>query len=295
MVKLRKTYDRWLEALCLDMEDKFVAFLRQTGRAVEIDNVVVDSQELFARHFTCDTTTCDPTLRGRAMRSCCCELTVDLTWDEARRIEEHLPDIRAVMEEAAQAPGLAVLDRGAFHVMADDFSPQLAKHRWGCVFAYREEGRSFRCAVHAAALRLGLPITALKPNICSLWPLALIEYQTGQYVLTALTDETGGLLEDDEQHARYACLKNDRKGPPLYREFTGLLAELFGAEFIARLDAEYERWEERERSQPAATAVPAQPPPTPVRRPRNGGRPAESHPTDTQPPRGRRAADARHR
>lgn len=243
MARLRKSWDGWLTHLCLDSEDKFVEYLRQTGRALQLDNVVVDRQELFRRHFTCDTTTCDPKLRGRAMRSCCCELTVDLTWDEVRRVEAHLPQIREVMAEAEQAPGLEVLDAGNFYQMAEGFTPQLAKHRWGCVFAYREQGQAFRCAVHAAALRHGLPVTSVKPNICSMWPLILIEYQTGQYVVSAITDETGPLLEDEEKHSHYACLRDARKGPPLYQDFAPLLAEMFGKPFVAELDRAYAEWE----------------------------------------------------
>jgi Fe-S-cluster containining protein len=188
------------------------------------------------------------------MRSCCCELTVDLTWDEVRRIEAHLPRIREVMEGAEQAPGLEVLDEGRFYEVAEGFTPQLAKHRWGCVFAHREQGQAFRCAVHAAALRHGLPVTSVKPNICSMWPLILIEYQTGQYVLSAITDETGPLLEDEERHARYACLRNDQKGPPLYQDFSPLLAEMFGKPFVAALDHAYAVWERTESS--AGTPAP---------------------------------------
>jgi hypothetical protein len=41
-----------------------------------------------------------------------------------------------------------------------------------CVFAYHQ-GRKTRCALHSTALDLNLPINAIKPETCLLWPLAL--------------------------------------------------------------------------------------------------------------------------
>ncbi|NIA15365.1 MAG: hypothetical protein GWP08_14945 [Nitrospiraceae bacterium] len=42
-----------------------------------------------------------------------------------------------------------------------------------CVFGYRSPGGGMRCAVHSAALDLGLDPDKTKPRSCALWPLSL--------------------------------------------------------------------------------------------------------------------------
>ena len=241
--RLRKPFARWLDDISLDLEDRFVDHLQRSGRALIVDNVVVYTQECFGRHFECDTATCDPGL-VKGLRSCCNHLHVDLTRAEIDSIQQLLPAIVRVMEAGDQSPGLKLLaaEENGFVEMSEDFVPQLAKHKWGCVFAYREKGEAFQCAVHAAALAEGTKVSAVKPKICSFWPLVLIEYDDDQYLLTALTDETGVLLDDDEKHDRFPCLRDDDKGPPLYKEFAPLLVEMFGHKFVSKLDRAYEEW-----------------------------------------------------
>jgi len=41
-----------------------------------------------------------------------------------------------------------------------------------CVFAYHKKGET-RCALHSVALDLKVPIKAVKPLVCILWPLAV--------------------------------------------------------------------------------------------------------------------------
>lgn len=43
-----------------------------------------------------------------------------------------------------------------------------------CLLAYKSEGK-IRCALHSAALKLGLPPAKVKPQACLLWPLSASE------------------------------------------------------------------------------------------------------------------------
>ncbi|HTM20639.1 MAG TPA: hypothetical protein VL172_09035, partial [Kofleriaceae bacterium] len=87
----------------------------------------------------------------------------------------------------------------------------------GCVFlAHDRRG----CAIHRAALEGGWDFHGTKPAVCRLFPL---------------TYEGDALVLSDD-YPDYSCA-HDPMAPTVYRGARAALAQLFGAELVAALDA----------------------------------------------------------
>ena len=105
----------------------------------------------------------------RSKRECCCaSYHIFVSAKEMQRILNIFPLL------ADYCPGLMV-DGEYDNVFeeCDDGSIQLDTDENGlCVFAFRQKGL-IRCALHAVANDMGLPLQEIKPFHCLLWPMAI--------------------------------------------------------------------------------------------------------------------------
>jgi hypothetical protein len=106
-----------------------------------------------------------------------------------------------------------------------------------CVFAYPSE-EGLRCGLHTAADTLGLPLAAIKPSPCRLFPLVVLEHG-GRTILTASYGDVSAALGGPPEH-RLACLALP-DAPRLYESCRDALEETFGAPFYRRLTARVRR------------------------------------------------------
>jgi hypothetical protein len=91
-----------------------------------------------------------------------------------------------------------------------------------CVFAYHHH-RETRCALHSIALDLNLPINAIKPETCLLWPLALSE--KAPYTLS---------VDEDAFHFKCNYLRAGQK--TLHGSIRAIIAAVFGPRFTHEVE-----------------------------------------------------------
>src|SRR5688572_8534696 len=201
--------------------ERYVVLQRSIGRLISIGDVEVDVDQVIERRFLCDRHRCiqwRPHERTEDATplidwSCCSSYDVPLTDSDRERVEAILPLVR---KRLAPTHPLRTDASEPFYDIDDDFSYQLRQtDRGTCAFVLYEAGRT-TCAVHKTCLEEGLDVWEHKPIGCSLWPLALVDYQADgreRHLLTAYASATRGLFEsdddDDEGEDKFACLVDD--------------------------------------------------------------------------------------
>ena len=246
------------KALRLHVEDleqtpleRYALLQRSIGRLLSIGNVDVDVDQVIQRRFLCDRHRCiqwtphekKSDARPLIDRSCCSSYTVPISDSDRQKIEEILPLVR---KRLGPSHPLRKDDGEPFFDIDDDFSLHLREtDRGTCEFVLYEAGRT-TCAVHKTCLEEGLEVAEYKPIACSLWPLALVDYERDgrkRYFLTAYADTNAGIFEghdpDDENQREdhFACLVDDSPSYlPLYRSQEDILRFLLGDKFYAELD-----------------------------------------------------------
>lgn len=117
---------------------------------------------------------------GRGDTCCCSSYEVCITTAEMKRIIKFMP------EAARYCPHLLAI--GGFDNVFEDEEPGLHSIETNedglCLFAYWFEGRT-RCSLHSVALSLDLPLSAVKPKCCMLWPL---HFSDGEEILALAGD-----------------------------------------------------------------------------------------------------------
>jgi hypothetical protein len=107
---------------------------------------------------------------SRVAESCCAKYDVCVTDAELKRIIPVMPEV------AELCPHLKT-DEGYANVFEEDEKGvhTIDTHENGlCVFAHVENGL-IRCSLHTVEKKLGLPLGAVKPAVCILWPLTFAE------------------------------------------------------------------------------------------------------------------------
>lgn len=153
-------------------------------------------------------------------RCCCGVYDICVTRAEMERIVGCLP------QAVAYCPRLAADDgyENIFERLAPDLFLIDTDENERCVFTYSAGGQ-IRCALHTVAVDLGLPLNALKPHSCLLWPLALSERPP--LVLGVHVDAL-----------RFACNRLQAvRGTTLPTVVTEIVSAVFGSRFCRRLAA----------------------------------------------------------
>ena len=145
----------------------------------------------------------------------CCQYGVDVSLNEARRIDEH----GDALVRYTHIPREKFFD-GTFQDDVDfpgQGNTQTSLGPRGCIFL-NPTGRA--CMIHAFCLEHGMDYHALKPMVCCLFPVTFGE----------------GLLSPslDVDDASLICLG---EGPTLYQGAREELRYYFGDELVAELDA----------------------------------------------------------
>jgi hypothetical protein len=250
---MTKRGPRRSSALRVHLEDhdrapiaRYARVQRDRGRMVAIGDVDVDLEQLVERPFLCDRHRCIQWSPGAARalidNSCCSRYEVPVTDLDRRKLAEILP---AVRKRLPAAHPLRVDDAAPPYELDDEYAFVMREQPPGvCQFVLYQGGKT-SCAIHKTCLEEGLDVWAYKPLGCSLWPLALVEWEDAgrdRMMLTVYGRATAGLFEsngdegDDEQH--FACLVDqDEAYEPMYRSMEGVLRYALGDAFWGKLDA----------------------------------------------------------
>jgi hypothetical protein len=235
---------------------RYVEIQRERGQLLSIDRVDVDMEQLVARPFLCDRHRCvqwTPHERKADARplidnSCCARYTVPVTDLDRHKLAEILPQVRKRLDKDHP---LRVDDAAPPYEIDHDFAFVMNEQPGGaCQFVIYEGGMT-HCAIHRTCLEEGLDPWEYKPLGCSLWPLALLDYDadgTERYLLTIYARATAGLFDADDaqeknDEAHFACLVDqDKSYEPLYRSMEGVLAFALGDAWYKKLDARAKKY-----------------------------------------------------
>ena len=225
---------------------RYAKVKKQLGRLISIGNVDVDVEHLVDRTFLCDRHRCiqwSPKNAALIDRSCCSHYTVPVTDLDRERVAEILPLVRKRLEKDHP---LVVDPSETPYEVQDDFSMAMRERESGaCQFVIYDKGLT-SCAIHKTCLEEGLDPWVYKPLGCSLWPLAILDYEdddgNDRLLLTIYARATEGLFEsepdgDSADESSFACLVDkDPDYDPMYRACKGVIVHTFGSEFYAKLD-----------------------------------------------------------
>jgi hypothetical protein len=257
-MNMKKKAPRRSEALRLYVADlgkapvqRYVNVQKTRGRLITVGNVDVDVEHVVERTFLCDRHRCiqwtphehKKDARPLIDRSCCSRYTVPVTDLDRERVEEILPLVRKRLD--AKHPLVLDASEPPYEVQ-DDYSFAMRERENGaCQFVVYEDGLT-GCAIHKTCLEEGLDPWVYKPLGCSLWPLAILDYEDDdgkkRLLLTIYARATEGLFESEPdgesaEESSFACLVDrDPAYDPMYRACREVLEHTFGDEFYRRLD-----------------------------------------------------------
>jgi Fe-S-cluster containining protein len=193
--------------LVIDLIDVVHPRFRRAERAIFVRRVVGD----------CMSHRCRTLAPDRVKLDACCQYGADTDLIERDAILAHEHEIRALLTtDARSAPWFTdeveedVDFPSGRHVRTQPFGD-------GCVFL-SHDGRG--CAIHRAAYENGWDFRGVKPHVCRLFPLTY--------------DDESIVLSDD--YPDYSCAF-DPEAPTVYRNGRDTLADVFGPELVAALDA----------------------------------------------------------
>lgn len=232
----------------------YIEELRRVGRLVEIDGVAIDGESMFRRRFRCDPRTCAPGVkpgtkerwRESGQKSCCAELTVDLTAEERAALEARWGEVSGWL--GAQDSYFRGRPLSDMLELGDDYEWSLRKRGGRCIFAIRDREWGLRCGIHAACLALDIPVRDVKPVTCDTFPLLIIDLEPGRFYLGAHDDDVDGLASiSDDGVEPFPCLVTKRKGPRMFESMGDVIRSYFGDAFYERLAGEAEAYLARPR------------------------------------------------
>lgn len=245
--------DRWLSDYNESAWRRYVGSLAERGLLVTIDGVMVDAQTMFETRFHCDTVKCAALNRNPADESCCTHYTVEITPDEKRRIVDQAPAVIDFLSR--NDPSRVGPDRDIESFFQAEHSVHLAKEQSRCSFSWRDLNGKLWCGLHSLALERGLPLAAIKPMACILFPLVVYRFENGELLLTASSRDTEKLFDGAKDSDFLPCLKQ-QDGDLMFRECRTAIEVGFGTDFYRQLEmAAANRTAGRPKSQPQPANV----------------------------------------
>jgi hypothetical protein len=234
---------------------RYVDIQRERRKIIAIGNIDVDIEQMVQRTFLCDRHRCiqwtphEKKSQARPLidNSCCSRYDVPVTDLDRRKLAEILPRVRKrlaknhpLVEDQATPP----------YDIDDDFAFVMREQEGGaCQFVLYEQGQT-TCAIHKTCLEEKLPVWEYKPLGCSLWPVALVDFDDdGQerFLLTIYARATSGIFDESgEDHAdesHFACLVDqDPKYDPIYKSVEGILSFTLGTDWYKQLDKQAQKY-----------------------------------------------------
>jgi len=238
--KRLRSLRRFNEELGWSVTKKYVELLRTHNELLSVGVVDIDVPEIIERRFVCDARRCIQSDGGKALvdRGCCCRYEVPTTTDDRQRVLKHLDDVRPLLPEGHR---LLDPDNSPFE-QSGEYGQDLVSDNplGGCQFNVYVDGQC-RCLLHGLALQKGANPANYKPLACSLWPLAVNDYDDDgheRFLLTIYCEDTEELFDTNDDEP-FACLVDqDPAYPPLYQSERPILEYLFGKQFWFSLHEE---------------------------------------------------------
>jgi Fe-S-cluster containining protein len=176
--------------------------------------------EVFTRRVVADCMTHNCTMHetNTLKLDACCQYGCDVDLFERDAILARAEAIRPVLRaEVQQLPWFDESNPEEDPDMPSGTVVRTSTFNDGCIFlAHDRRG----CAIHRASIEQGWDFRGTKPAVCRLFPL---------------TFGDGAILVSDD-YPDYSCAY-DADAPTLYRVARDALADLFGAELVAAMDA----------------------------------------------------------
>lgn len=213
---------------------KYIRGLDERGQLITIDQVMVDAPAIVGTRFRCDTRTCAMVDREAGIESCCREYEVEITPAERDRIVAHSAEVIEFFSH--HDPQRVSPHREISSFFVEGNTIELGKEDGRCAFSYRDAGGRLWCGLHSLALQKGLPLEALKPIACILFPLVVYRFESGEILLTSTSAEIEQLFEGVNESKLLPCLRQTAGGP-MYEECRTGIEIAFGETFYQRLAA----------------------------------------------------------
>ena len=234
---------------------RYVDIQRERKMIIAIGNVDVDIEQMVQRTFLCDRHRCiqwtphEKKAKAKPLidNSCCSRYQVPVTDLDRRKLLEILPRVR---KRLAKSHPLVEDPTAPPFEVDDDFAFIMQEQEGGaCQFVLYEEGQT-TCAIHKTCLEEKLPVWEYKPLGCSLWPIALVDFDDdGQerFLLTVYARATSGIFDENgEDHAdesHFACLVDqDPSYDPIYKSVEGILTYTLGVDWFKQLDKQAQKF-----------------------------------------------------
>jgi hypothetical protein len=241
-IRLRPKPKKLLDHTDTDIIDRYKDYLLEDeDRHIWLSKtVLIDVDQVVMKRFACDTRLCIKHKKSGGAKpkySCCWDLEVQLLPSEIPMVERHLD---AVFEDNPRTRR-AVGEEGFWEYDEEWWKILRKKEDESCVFLTHSDelGRQV-CALHATSLKRGIPLEEIKPLICRMFPLFLLETDDIN-IITFYSPDTHRLLFEEE-YTRMNCLhKNEYMEDRVYVYMKQTLVDLVGEEGYALLDREAER------------------------------------------------------
>jgi Fe-S-cluster containining protein len=203
--------------------------------------VLVDVDEIIRRRFACNTHLCLKHSRGkdgqpkvRTRYSCCWDLEVQLLPTEIEAIEKNLDRV------FKRHPRLERhVEKRGFWKYDDEWWKILRKKKDGsCIFLdHSEELGMSVCALHSTALSEKIPLPKIKPLICRMFPIFLLE-SDDVHVVTCYGERTHRILFDDDYETMNCLHPNEYATDHVYRFMRSTLEALVGKDGYTKIERE---------------------------------------------------------
>lgn len=202
--------------------------------------VLIDVDQIIRRRFVCDTHLClkhrnqpNGKVKVKTKYSCCWDLEVQLLPTEIEAIDKHLPTVLERHPDVKKA-----VEKDGFWKYDSEWWKILSKKKNGsCVFLdHIDDLGMSACSLHSTALATGIDLPDIKPLICRMFPIFILETEDVN-IVTFYSEETHRVLFDDD-YERMECLHdNDLATDYVYLFMRGTLESLVGKDGYEKIAA----------------------------------------------------------
>lgn len=179
-----------------------------------IDNIIVDIKSLFSIEHECYKNSCTMST------SCCSQYEICVSKSELISIIGSVP--------MASRYSKHLKSDGNLENIFDEITPNLYSFdmtsNGHCAFAY-VNNRRIRCSLHSSALDMEIPLYAIKPQVCLLWPLSL-------------SLEKPAILSVDEDAYNFNCnSEKENMMSSLCPSISNIIQTVFGNNFLDKIES----------------------------------------------------------
>jgi Protein of unknown function (DUF3109) len=246
-IRLSSKAKRLLDHTDTDIVDRYMEYLtEEPDRHIWLGpKLLIDVDQVIRRRFACNTHLClkqsraksNGKIKAKTKYSCCWDLEVQLLPTEIEAIERQIDLVLPHHPDVARH----VRKHGFWKYDSEWWKIFQKKKNGSCAFlTWSEEMGMHVCSLHATALREGFPLERIKPLICRMFPLFLLETDDIN-IITFYCEETHRILFEDD-YERMNCLhENEHAVDRVYIAMADTLRSLVGANGYEKLEREADR------------------------------------------------------